>query len=157
MRDIQCCRVLSQYHLNIHSTSDTRDVHVHGSPLHTHTSYDRSCDRVATHTVHGPLCQSIRLSHSNRGGTCTVHVLPLSPLPPSVKVSVYVTVAVAVRVLYTYCHSLQSIHVSHSNCGGACTGTATHSPTVRVQYTYRHSYCDLCGYSDLCGYFDRGG
>ena len=27
-RDVQCCRVLSQYHLNIHSNSDTRDVHV---------------------------------------------------------------------------------------------------------------------------------
>ena len=25
---MQCCRVLSQYHLNIHSNSDTRDVHV---------------------------------------------------------------------------------------------------------------------------------
>ena len=34
-----------------------------------------------------PLCQSIRVSHSNCGGTCTVHVLPLSPLPPSVRVS----------------------------------------------------------------------
>ena len=26
--DVQCCRVLSQYHLYIHSNSDTRDVHV---------------------------------------------------------------------------------------------------------------------------------
>ena len=39
-RDVQCCRVLSQYHLNIHSNSDTRDVHVQsmymGLPTHTY-------------------------------------------------------------------------------------------------------------------------
>ena len=39
-RDVQCCHVLSQYHLDICSNSDTRDVHVQSMYVclpYTHT------------------------------------------------------------------------------------------------------------------------
>ena len=87
---VRCCRGLSQYHLDIHSNSDTRDVHVQSMYVclpYTHIHHMTIMCRVATHNVNGSLCQTIHVSHSNCGSTCTVHVLPLSPLPPSVRVS----------------------------------------------------------------------
>ena len=71
------------------------------------------CTRTAT-----PLCQSIRVRHSNCGSTCTVHVLPHSPLPP--------------------------IRVRHSNCGSTCTvHVLPHSPLPPLCHSIhvRHSNC----------------
>ena len=103
------------------------------------------------------------------GSTCTVHVLPRILWQRGVGERV------AVRVQYTYRHSYCDLRGYSDRVGQGSEWQYVYSTrtvhvlprilwqrgvgervAVRVQYTHRHSYCDLRGYSDRGGRGESG-